>query len=64
MSVRFASLLSGAARALRAMLGAPDYDRYVEHVRVSHPECVPMTRSEFARERLASRYSKPGARCC
>jgi uncharacterized short protein YbdD (DUF466 family) len=49
---------------LHAILGAPDYDRYVSHVRACHPERAPMTRDEFARERLAARYDRPGSRCC
>ena len=53
-----------AARLLRAVIGAPDYERYLAHVRACHPECTPMTRDEFARERLAARYDRPGSRCC
>ena len=56
--------LRRAARLLRAIVGAPDYERYVAHVRAHHPACTPMTRDEFARERLAARYDRPGARCC
>jgi uncharacterized short protein YbdD (DUF466 family) len=57
-------LLQRTARLLRAVLGAPDYERYVAHVRARHPECVPMTREEFSRERLSARYDRPGSRCC
>jgi len=57
-------LLRRAGRLLRAIVGAPDYERYVSHVRARHPGCAPMTRDEFARERLAARYDRPGARCC
>jgi uncharacterized short protein YbdD (DUF466 family) len=64
MTERFGAILSGIARGMRAVLGAPDYDRYVRHVRQVHPRCKPMTRSQFEKERLESRYSKPGARCC
>jgi uncharacterized short protein YbdD (DUF466 family) len=56
--------MQGIARGMRAMLGVPDYDRYVKHVRSAHPGHVPMTSAEFARERMESRYNKPGARCC
>jgi uncharacterized short protein YbdD (DUF466 family) len=55
---------AGIARALRAMLGAPDYERYLEHVRAVHPGREPMTAEQFAEDRLNSRYSTPGARCC
>ncbi|AHG91476.1 protein of unknown function DUF466 [Gemmatirosa kalamazoonensis] len=57
-------MLHRAARLLRAIVGAPDYERYVAHVHAHHPGCTPMTRDEFARERLAARYDRPGARCC
>jgi uncharacterized short protein YbdD (DUF466 family) len=52
------------ARSLRAVLGAPDYERYVGHVQACHPDLAPMSREAFERERLASRYSRPGSRCC
>ena len=64
MTERIGSTLSGIARGLRAMLGAPDYERYLEHVLVAHPGESPMSREEFQCERLESRYNKPGSRCC
>lgn len=48
----------------RAILGVPDYERYLAHMAVHHPGCAVMTRAEFARERLEARYSRPGAKCC
>ena len=54
----------GALRVLRTIIGAPDYDRYVNHMRAHHPDCALASRDEFMRQRLESRYSKPGARCC
>jgi uncharacterized short protein YbdD (DUF466 family) len=56
--------LSGIARALRAILGAPDYERYLSHMVAAHPGLPPMSREEFQCERLESRYNKPGSRCC
>ena len=64
MTERIAFTLSSIARGLRAMLGVPDYDRYLEHQSAHHPGCAPMSRAEFAAERLESRYNKPGSRCC
>jgi uncharacterized short protein YbdD (DUF466 family) len=29
------------------MIGVPDYDNYVEHMRVNHPDQTPMTYEEF-----------------
>ncbi len=58
------AFVDSVARTLRAIIGVPDYDRYVEHSRVHHPDCLPMTRDEFAKERFETKYSKPGTRCC
>src|SRR5207237_5983120 len=57
------SLVDSVARTLRAIIGVPDYERYVEHCRLHHPECVPMTRDQFAKDRFENKYSKPGTRC-
>lgn len=59
-----ASRLRSVAKVVRTIIGAPDYDRYVAHVRQCHPDRVPLSRDEFARERLQARYSQPGNRCC
>jgi uncharacterized short protein YbdD (DUF466 family) len=64
MTERLVSAVSGIRRALRLMLGAPDYERYLDHVRVAHPGCDPMSQSQFERERLEARYTRPGSRCC
>ncbi len=64
MTERIGSAISDIARSLRAMLGAPDYERYLAHVKSAHPEMQPMSREEFTCERLESRYNKPGSRCC
>ena len=64
MNRSFAQRLHDAARVLRRVLGAPDYEGYLAHVRSAHPNSAPMTRDEFVRARLEERYSRPGARCC
>lgn len=56
--------LARATRTLNRIIGAPDYESYVSHTRVCHPETEPMSRDEFVRQRLEDRYSRPGARCC
>ena len=61
---RFTSLLRDAASAVRRVIGAPDYEHYLAHVRRAHPGSCPMSRDEFLRSRLEDRYSRPGARCC
>ena len=49
---------------LRRIIGVPDYDRYVAHVRECHAGTVPMSREEFENARLEDKYSRPGQRCC
>jgi uncharacterized short protein YbdD (DUF466 family) len=51
-------------RALRAIIGAPDYERYLEHIRRHHPDVAPLSQREFERQRMADRYDRPGSRCC
>ena len=58
--MRLAALL----RAVRQVLGAPDYERYLEHARRAHPDAAPMSRDEFFRRRLEERYGVVGTRCC
>jgi uncharacterized short protein YbdD (DUF466 family) len=52
-------------QAARLMVGVPDYDTYVQHIRLTHPEQTPMSYEEFYRERVEARYGgKNGGRCC
>ncbi|RXZ42008.1 YbdD/YjiX family protein [Crenobacter cavernae] len=54
-------------QAANLMVGLPDYDTYVAHMRANHPDQEPMTYEEFFRERQDARYGggdgKVG-RCC
>ena len=56
--------LQRAAEVVRRVVGVPDYQRYVTHVRTCHPGQAPMSREEFERSRLEDKYSRPGQRCC
>lgn len=58
------AFVDSVARTLRAIIGVPDYERYVEHCRAHHPEMTPMTRDEFGRDLLDRKYGRPGSRCC
>ena len=55
-------------RTARLMIGIPDYDTYVRHVRATHPDNPVMTYEEFFVERQNARYGvgKGGRmfRCC
>ena len=59
-----APALRKVAAMIRRVIGAPDYEQYVAHVRARHPGESPMSREEFVSRRLAERYDKPGSRCC
>ena len=47
-------------RALRVIIGAPDYERYVEHCRAAGHAALP--RAEYVRQALSERGGRP--RCC
>lgn len=54
-------------QAARMLIGIPDYDTYVAHIKLNHPDQTPMTYEEFFRERQEARYGgngKGGFRCC
>ena len=53
-----------AACVVRRVIGVPDYDLYVAHVRANHPDTEPLSREEFVQQRLMDRYNRPGNRCC
>ena len=58
---------SWAVRTARLMVGIPDYDTYVAHRKVHHPEEPIMTYVEFFRERQNARYAVEKGRfkgCC
>ena len=64
------ALFGAIGSAVHVIIGAPDWRRYANAIR-SMPRRldaggaeVLATPAEFAAERLAARYSKPGSRCC
>lgn len=71
-NMTFAQTLAACRKRLREgarlMIGVPDYDTYVAHMREAHPDRPAMTYAEFFRERQAARYgegtSTRGFRCC
>jgi uncharacterized short protein YbdD (DUF466 family) len=61
---RIADSLSRFASVVRRVIGAPDYERYLSHVRMAHPGTEPVSREQFVREAMARRYGKGASRCC
>lgn len=51
-------------QAMRLMVGLPDYEGYVAHVRANHPDRPVMTYEEFFRERQDARYRSRTGKCC
>ena len=56
--------LAQMANVLRRIIGAPDYDTYLAHMRARHVGEEPLSRDAFAADALTRRYSTPGNRCC
>jgi uncharacterized short protein YbdD (DUF466 family) len=54
------ALTSGARR----VFGIPDYDAYVAHLKVRHPERAIPTADAFFDERHEARYRAGAGRCC
>ena len=48
----------------RRIIGIPDYDAYVAHLRERHPDRPIPNRAAFFAERQRARYSGGGGRCC
>jgi uncharacterized short protein YbdD (DUF466 family) len=59
-----AKTLDFAAQTARLMLGVPDYDAYVDHLRTVHPNQPPLTRDAFFAARQQARFGAGGLRCC
>lgn len=52
------------AAIIRRIIGAPDYERYVQHMEKHHPDCALMSHDAFVTERMTAKYTRPGSRCC
>ena len=64
-AARLRAAVARTGRALRAVLGVPDYDAYVAHHAAAHEgESAPLTREQYVDARLRARYERPGSRCC
>ncbi len=51
-------------QAAKMLIGIPDYDNYVDHMKTNHPDKPYMTYNEFFRERQEARYGSGGSSCC
>jgi uncharacterized short protein YbdD (DUF466 family) len=51
-------------RAIRQIVGAPDYERYLEHCAASHPERPPLSAREYYADFVTRRFGGGPSRCC
>ena len=58
------SFFSRSSSVVRAVLGVPDYERYLAHMRSAHPGDRVMSETEFKHTRMSDRYNGPGSKCC
>ena len=55
------------AQAGNMLVGIPNYEHYVQHMQLKHPDSPVMSYEDFFRERQQARYAgkgKGGMRCC
>ena len=56
--------LRSALRWWNGVTGADAYERYVAHLRRTHPEAAIPTEKDFWRARYAEMERNPRSRCC
>jgi uncharacterized short protein YbdD (DUF466 family) len=58
--------LTRVRQTLHLMVGMPDYDVYVAHLKAHHPDRAVPDRETFARDCVERRYNSKGqpTRCC
>ncbi len=65
MCLNFSNVGKFLGQTAKLMVGVPDYDTYVCHMKSVHPDQQPMSYNEFFRERQEARYGgKGGFKCC
>ncbi len=59
------NLLRLIGDSLRLMVGVPNYEAYVTHMRQKHPDRATMSYPEFVKDRQLARFGGKGPpRCC
>lgn len=67
MFKRIRSILQYRKQFLELMVGVPNYETYVQHMKTHHPDEPVMSRKEFFCEAQDRRYNGKGgnvSRCC
>lgn len=55
---------ASVARVLRQVIGAPDYERYLQHHARAHAGTPPLRRREFYADFVSARFGSGASRCC
>jgi uncharacterized short protein YbdD (DUF466 family) len=50
--------------AMKRVVGMPNYEAYVEHLRTHHPECPVPSERQYFDDYLKGRYGGGFSRCC
>lgn len=61
---RAGSLWQGFRWYCRALFGDAKYERYVAHLKATHPDAAVPDERTFWREHYAEQDRNPGSRCC
>ena len=59
-----AKRLRPIVKACRLIVGIPDYESYLEHMRARHPGAPVLSARDFHAQAIDRKYAKKGARCC
>jgi len=60
----FGPITAQLASTARLMVGVPDYETYVTHMRTRHPDQAPLSYTAFFHARQDARYGGGQSRCC
>jgi uncharacterized short protein YbdD (DUF466 family) len=63
-SSRISEFWRKAVQTARLAIGVPDYEVYVAHMRMKHPQTPVMSYTEFFNERQQKRYGNGRTGCC
>lgn len=58
------NLYQKSDRFVSLLVGMRSYDKYVEHMKIKHPDKEILSRREFFKEALEARYNGGATRCC
>ncbi|HEU5153572.1 MAG TPA: YbdD/YjiX family protein [Gemmatimonadales bacterium] len=58
------TVLNRFVRAVRRILGMPDYEEYLRHLKRCHASDPVPSEREFFESYLRSRYGRSPSRCC